>query len=91
MKLDLELVDLIKKKNWINIEVKGDKGKKQYDGSYSYNIDISYKGFNNFIELQKWWGHDYIIFNTFSIEYEKTYTLFDFSSYKNEQSNNKIA
>ena len=77
-----------KNENWIDIEVRGDKGKKQYDGSYSYNIDISYKEFNNFIELQKWWGHDYIIFNTFSIEYEKTYTLFDFSSYKNEKSNN---
>ena len=77
-----------KDENWIDIEVRGDKGKKQYDGSYSYNIDISYKGFNNFIELQKWWGHDYIIFNTFSIVYEKTYTLFDFSSYKNEKSNN---
>ena len=77
-----------KNENWIDLEVRGDKGKKQYDGSYSYDIDISYKGFNNFIELQKWWGHDYIIFNTFSIVYEKTYTLFDFSSYKNEKSNN---
>ena len=76
-----------KDENWIDIEVRGDKGKKQYDGSYTYHIDISYKGFNNFIELQKWWGHDYIIFNTFSIEYEKTYTLFDFSSYKNGKSN----
>ena len=76
-----------KNDNWIDIEVRGDKGKKQYDGSYSYDIDISFKGFNNFIELQKWWGHDYIILNTFSIEYEKTYTLFDFSSYKNEKSN----
>jgi endoglucanase len=77
-----------KDENWIDIEVSGDEGKKQYDGSYTYDIDISYKGFNNFIELQKWWGHDYIIFNTFSIEYEKTYTLFDFSSYQNEKSNN---
>ena len=76
-----------KNDNWIDIEVRGDKGKKQYDGSYSYDIDISFKGFNNFIELQKWWGHEYIIFDTFSIEYEKTYTLFDFSSYKNEKSN----
>ena len=72
-----------KNENWIEIEVKGDKGKKQYDGSYTYNIDISYKEYNNFIELQKYMGKDYIIFNSFSIEYDKIYTFFNYSSYKN--------
>ena len=72
-----------KDEKWTDIEVKGDKGKKQYDGSYAYDIDISYKEFKNFIELQKFRGNDYIIFSSFSIEYEKTYTFFDFSSYKN--------
>ena len=76
-----------KHEKWIGFEVRGDKGKRQYDGSYTYNIDISDKGFNNFIELQKWWGNDKIIFNTFSIEYEKAYKLFDFISYKKELSN----
>jgi hypothetical protein len=66
-----------KNENWIEIEVKGDKGKKQYDGSYTYNIDISYKEYNNFIELQKYMGKDYIIFNSFSIEYDKIYTFFN--------------
>ena len=80
-----------KDENWIGIEIKGDKGKRQYDGSYIFSIDISNKGFNNFIELQKWWQHDKIIFISFSVEYEQSYILFDFSSYKNEQSNNKIA
>ena len=73
---------------WIGIQVGGEEGKKQYDGSYTFNIDISHKGFNNYIEIQKWWGNEKIIFNKFSVEYEKSYTFFDFDSYKNDPFNN---
>ena len=74
--------------DWIGFEVKGEEGKKQYDGNYIYSIDISYKGFNNYVEVQIWWGNEFIIFNSFSVEYEESYTFFDFSSYKNEVLNN---
>ena len=71
----------------IKIEVRGDKGKKQYDGSYYYNIDISHYNFNDYIELQKYVGNDYIIFKSFSVEYEKSYTSFDYNLYKSRQNN----
>jgi hypothetical protein len=76
--------------DWIGIQVGGEEGKKQYDGSYTYIIDISYKRFNNYIEVQRWWGEDKIIFNRFSVEYEKNYTFLDFSSYKNDPFNNYL-
>jgi hypothetical protein len=74
--------------DWIGIRVGGEEGKKQFDGSYTFNIDISYNGFNNYIEVQKWWGQENIIFNRFSVEYGESYTFFDFISYKNDPFNN---
>ena len=73
---------------WIGVQVGGELGKKEYDGSYTFNIDISSNGFNNYIEVQKWWGHDLIIFNRLSVEYEKSYIFLDFNSYKNDPFNN---
>jgi len=74
--------------DWIGLQVNGEEGKRQYDGSYTYNIDISFKGYNNYIDIQIWWGNDKVSFNSFSVEYEKSYTIFDFSSYKNDPLNN---
>jgi len=77
------IVGIAENEKQVKIEIRGNKGKKQYDGSYTYNIDISHYNFNDYIELQKYYGNDYIIFKSFSIEYEKSYTSFDYKSYKN--------
>ena len=79
------IVGISENENQIKIEVRGDKGKKQYDGSYIFNFDISYYNFNDYIELQKYYGNDYIIFKSFSIEYEKSYAFFDYNAYKSSQ------
>ena len=81
------IVGIAENEKQIKIEVRGDKGKKKYDGSYYYNIDISHYNFNDYIELQKYVGNDYIIFKSFSIEYEKSYTSFDYNLYKSRQNN----
>ena len=67
----------------MDITVGGENGKKEYDGTYTYNIDISYKDYNDYVEIQKWWGNEYVIFNYFSLEFEQNYTFFDFNLYKN--------
>ena len=59
------IVGLDKEENLIYIDIRGDKGKKQYVGSYLFNIDISHYYFNDYIELQKYYGNDYIIFDSF--------------------------
>ena len=68
--------------NWIGDQVDGTKGKRQYDGSYTYTFDSSNKDYNNFVQIQKWWGHDNIILNYLSLEFDKNYTILDFNSYK---------
>ena len=69
--------------NWISITVSGGNGKKEYDGTYTYNIDISYKDYNDYVEIHKWWGNEYVIFNYFSLEFEQNYIFLDFNLYKN--------
>ena len=69
---------------WFGIKILGQNGNKEYDGTYTYNIDLSNEDINNYVEIQKWWGNDYIIFNNFSIEYNQTYKFFDYEAYKSE-------
>ena len=68
--------------NWIGEKVIGTKGKRQYDGSYIFNVDVSKKDYNNYVQIQKWWGNDYIIFNYLSLEFDKKYNILDLNSYK---------
>ena len=37
--------------NWFAISIKGIIGKKQYDGTYTFSIDIADKDFNNGIRI----------------------------------------
>ena len=70
---------------WFGITINGKNGKKEYDGTYTFTIDLSNRDVNNYVEVQKWWGEENIIFNNFSIEYNQTYKFFDYEAYKNEQ------
>ena len=62
--------------------VNGTEGKKNYDGSYTYTIDVSKKDYNDYIEVQKWWNGEYSTFRYLSIQFKKEYTLFDYYAYK---------
>ena len=61
-------------------------GKKQYDGNYVFIMDISKENCNNFIEVHKF-GTDVITFNNLTVEYEQSYLIFDYKSYKEAISN----
>jgi hypothetical protein len=63
--------------------VNGPEGKKIYDDSYTYTIDISKKDYNDYIEVQKWWNSKNITFKYLSIQFDKEYTFFDYIAYKN--------
>ena len=76
-----------KNKIWIGESISGNKGKKQYDGSYTFIIDISNRDYNDYIEINKWWGGDLIRFNYLTLEFEQTYTFFNFKEYKNNAQN----
>ena len=69
--------------NWVGEIVRGEIGKKQYDGTFSFEVDISNKDYNDFIEIQIWWGFEYIIsVNYLTVEYKENRLCIDYKSYK---------
>ena len=76
------IVSCDKEGGWIGESIEGIRGKRQYDGSYTFTFDAKNKDFNSYIQIQKWWGHNFIVLNYLSIEFEKSYTFFDYIKYK---------
>ena len=72
---------------WIGEGVSGSVGRKQDDGSYTYSIDIKGKDYNELIQIEKWWGGDFITFKHFTLMYDKEYVIFNYKEYKNAISN----
>ena len=72
---------------WIGEGITGNEGRKQDDGSYTFFIDIKDKDYNEFIQVERWWGQDYITFKYFTIIYDKEYADFNYIEYKNAISN----
>ena len=69
---------------WVGESIWCGIGIKQYDGTYIYTYDISDKDFNDNIQIHKWWGHELITINYFTIEFEKNRITIDYKSYKND-------
>ena len=62
--------------------VNGFAGVKEYDGSYTYVIDVRDKDYNNEVQIQKWWGHEFITINYLTVEFEESHYAFDYKGYK---------
>ena len=76
------IVSQDKNGNWIGDILYGEEGKKQYDGSYTYTVDISNRNYYDYVQIQKWWGNENIIFNYFSLEFNMSHKFFDYNLYK---------
>ena len=68
--------------SWFIEPIYGSNGKRKYDKTYTYTIDANKNDYTDYIELQKWWGNEYITFNYLSVEFEKKYNFFDYNLYK---------
>ena len=68
---------------WAGESVNGFVGVKEYDGTYTYVIDVRDKDYNNDIQIQKWWGNEYITINYLTVEFEGHHYAFDYKEYKN--------
>jgi len=55
-------------------------GKKQYDGTITYSIDLSNKNCQEFIEIYYYYGEIY--FKNITIEYQENFTSFYYNDYK---------
>jgi endoglucanase len=71
-------------KNGINFEEQIDVkvGKKLYDGSYIFIIGARGKDYNEYVNLLRWYGLDYIKLNYLAVEFEENFTSFDYFAYK---------
>lgn len=67
---------------WIGESVNGYIGVKEYDGTYTYVVDVKDKDYNNDIQIQKWWGHEFITINYLAVEFEESHYAFDYEEYK---------
>ena len=58
-------------------------GKKQYDGTYIFTIDVSKIKCYDFIMVTKSFGGQYITINNLTIEFEESFQSIDYKQYKN--------
>ena len=66
------------------IKVSGSEGKRQYDGSYTFTFDASNSDINEIVEIQKWWGSNETIINYLTVEFNQSYTVFNYYSYRSD-------
>ena len=64
-----------------------ENGKKQYDGTFIFTIDVSEIECYDYIEVMKSKGAQYINFNNLTLEYEESFLSIDYKSYKKAISN----
>ena len=70
-------------RNWIDIFVNKEDGKKEYDGTISFIVDVSKEDFLNDVYIIPLGGENYIYINNVTFEYKEYFPCFDYNSYKN--------
>ena len=72
---------------YLKIEIKKENGKKQYDGTYIFTIDIKNKDCHDFIQIEKDYLNNYTIFNNLTVVFEEKFRKFDYIRYKSDIKN----
>ena len=60
-----------------------ENAKRQYDGTYLIEIDVSKRDCYDYIEATVIWGLKYITLNNLTVEFEESYKSIDYKSFKN--------
>ena len=69
--------------NNVLIFIKKEDGKKEYDGTISYTVDVSNENFNKEVYIMTWGDDKYININNVTFEFKEYFPYFDYNSYKN--------
>ena len=69
---------------WVGQGVTGSQGKRQYDGSLIFTIDVSDKDYNDYIQIEIWWGPEYTTLTYLTLEFEQSYPIFNSKEYKSK-------
>jgi hypothetical protein len=64
------------------IDFEKSNGKKQYDGTYLFTIDISKIKCYEYIRVERNYGRQFITLNNLTIEFEESFQSLDYKSYK---------
>ena len=67
--------------------IDGAEGKKNFDGSYTYTVDVSKKDFNDYVQIQKWWNKEYSTLVSLTVEFHKQYTFLNYTEFKRVYNN----
>ena len=68
--------------DWTDVFIKKEDGKKEYDGTITYTVDVS--NYNLYDELYVlFWGDDrYAFINNVTFIFKENFSFFDYNSYK---------
>ena len=67
---------------WFGDPLGGTEGVRQSDGTYTFSVDVSKKDFNDYVQVQRWWGNEHITINYVTVEFEGTAQKLDYKRYK---------
>ena len=66
-----------------NVFINQKDGKKEYDGTITYTVDVSNYNFNSEVYVMLWGGDNYVFINNVTFEFKEKFRCFDYDSYKN--------
>ena len=68
---------------WTDVFISKEDGKKEYDGTTSFIVDVSNIDFYNEVYVMSLGNDDYILINNITLEYKEYFPYFDYNSFKN--------
>ena len=74
--------------SWTSNEYTLGEAKKEYDGSYTFTIDLKDKDYYDFVQTDVQAGNEYITFNYFTAEFNETEMSINYDAYKSALINN---
>jgi endoglucanase len=67
----------------INIFINKKDGKKEYDGTITYIVDVNNYNLSDEIYIMSWGDDQYVFINNVTFEFKESFPYFDYNSYKN--------
>ena len=67
---------------WIELTLEKKYGKKQYDGTTLFTIDVNSFDCQDYIDVRIFYGEEYVIINNITVEFKESFITLDYKSYK---------
>ena len=80
--LSFGITSINKDEYWYYIYIQKKDGKKQYDGTTIFTVDVSNEDINEYLYVSIFFGDKYIIINNITVEYFEEFPYFNYKSYK---------